>query len=181
MEIVRQRAMLERLSNLDGLTQIANRRKFDEVIDEEWRRAMRSATPISIAMIDIDHFKQFNDHYGHTAGDEVLKLVASALQAQMKRAGDICARYGGEEFILVMPGASIDAAYRIAEACRLAICGLSITHDYSSCADKITLSIGVATIRPEQSNDMKAFIHQADTALYQAKNEGRNRVTRTAP
>lgn len=168
--------MLQRIAILDGLTGIANRRYFDEVIGEEWLRAIRDQTPLSIIMIDIDYFKVFNDTYGHQAGDEALKNVAMALKDTLKRPADMIARYGGEEFVAVLPETEIKGAVAIAEAMRLNVDALNIPHENSHDHGHITVSLGVASIVPERNRPYSVLIAAADKALYKAKEKGRNRV-----
>jgi len=167
---------LQRISNTDGLTNLYNRRYFDETFAEEWRRARRDQQPLSLAMLDVDHFKQFNDHYGHQSGDDCLIQVSSALQSSVCRAGDIVARYGGEEFVGIFPNTDTEGAMAIAEKIRKAVTGLDIPHEHSLVASQVTVSIGVASTFPAADKDRKKLIKAADTALYRAKETGRNRV-----
>ncbi len=176
VELKKHRDILEDLSTLDGLTGIPNRRKFDEFIDIEWRRAVRGAYPLSLIMIDIDHFKLFNDNYGHGAGDECLKKVASSLYSSARRPADFVARYGGEEFVAILPESSLEQAKFFAERIRYNIEELNIVHDFSLTAKKITISLGSATIVPTLKNSYQLLIKSADNALYKAKSEGRNRI-----
>ena len=165
---------LERLSSLDGLTGIANRRIFDEFIRREWLRAARDNRSISLIMIDIDHFKKFNDGYGHQGGDDCLRKVARALAATVKRPSDLVARYGGEEFGVVMPDTDREGAAKIAEALRFGIDSMNLTHEFSTTADHVTISLGVATMPPSGITAPEELITKADEALYRAKNSGRN-------
>lgn len=167
---------LQRLSSLDGLTGIANRRSCDEFLEKEWRRAVRDAKPFSVIMIDIDFFKPFNDTYGHLAGDECLKAVAKTLHDLVKRPGDIICRYGGEEFIVLLPGTGLDGTVVVAEAMRAAIAALRVNNEASSVCDYITISLGAASGIPEMHKSAKDLIIAADRALYKAKKEGRNRT-----
>lgn len=162
------------LSKTDGLTGIANRRYLDEYLEREWKAAIRNQTIFSILMIDIDHFKQFNDHYGHLAGDECLKAVAGALAPVVRRPSDLFARYGGEEFIVILPDTT--DAYVIAERCKAAIWALHIPHEYSTASDHVTISIGISMGVPQIGSSPDELIRQADAALYRAKSDGRNRV-----
>jgi diguanylate cyclase (GGDEF)-like protein len=171
---------LERLSSLDGLTGVANRRRFDEVLDLEWRRAARMGAPVSLVMLDLDHFKEFNDANGHLAGDERLRQVAQALAATLGRAGDLVARYGGEEFVVLLPGMAAADASALAERLRASVEALGLSHNASRVAPVATLSAGVATAFAEERTSPAALVATADAALYRAKREGRNRVA-TAP
>jgi diguanylate cyclase (GGDEF)-like protein len=167
---------LERLSFLDGLTNIANRRRFDEYLGLEWRRAQREQTPVSLILVDVDFFKLFNDHYGHEAGDEVLKRVAATLDATVGRPADLVARYGGEEFVVVLPGTDVQGAARLAERLRAAVAAMEIPHAQSRTAPHVTISLGVATIVPAREGAPEGLVTAADQALYEAKREGRNRL-----
>ncbi|NUQ81398.1 MAG: diguanylate cyclase [Bacteroidetes bacterium] len=175
--IIRLQVQLEEMSQLDGLTGLSNRRRFDLILNEDWRRQRRAGGPISLIMIDIDFFKNYNDHYGHLAGDEVLKTVSTVLDREGNRAGDLVARYGGEEFAVILAGTTESASILIAERIRKEVTNLRIPHEYSQVADHITISLGVATVHPEpdQSNP-NSLVSLADTALYQAKRHGRNQV-----
>jgi len=168
--------MLERLAALDGLTGIANRRYFDEYLDKEWQRCRRHARPLAVIMCDIDFFKKYNDNYGHQGGDECLKQVAQALQKVMKRPSDLLARYGGEEFVAVLPETEIAGAERLAEEMRACIADILIPHALSEVSDRVSLSLGVAVCVPTNDLQFKELVERADKALYQAKEQGRNRV-----
>lgn len=167
---------LERLATSDALTGVANRRFFNQFLEIEWRQAVRTPHLHSVIMIDIDCFKAFNDTYGHQAGDECLKAVASALHQVIKRPMDLLARYGGEEFIVVLPDTGSEGALLLAEQMRQTVASLGIRHEASTAAATITVSIGVATTLPQQSITPEALIAEADRALYRAKDEGRNRI-----
>jgi len=169
-------AKLERLSFLDGLTNIANRRRFDEFLHIEWRRAAREAAPLSVILADIDFFKAYNDTYGHEAGDEILKKVAGALAAMLNRPADLVARYGGEEFVVALPGTDAAGALVLAERLRAAVEALAVAHSTSRAAAHVTISVGVATTIPERGAAPEALVAAADQALYEAKHDGRNRV-----
>ncbi|MBI5039956.1 MAG: diguanylate cyclase [Gammaproteobacteria bacterium] len=167
---------LQRLSSLDGLTGIANRRQFDKTLEQEWQRALRNCTELSLIMIDIDYFKLFNDTYGHQAGDDCLKTVALALARIVHRPSDIVARYGGEEFAVILPETDTEGTLRVAEKMREAVSRLNVRHDASKVSDKITLSIGVANLNPRGGDNPDILLAAADDALYRAKHAGRNRV-----
>lgn len=167
---------LERLSNLDGLTGILNRRIFNEVFSREWRRVERESTPISLLMVDIDHFKNYNDTYGHLQGDNCLKLVSRAIQEQLKRPGDYVARYGGEEFVVLLPNTDSGGALLLAEAMRAKVEELCLEHASSPVSRRVTVSIGVSSVVPDSRLDCSALLEAADKALYEAKRQGRNRV-----
>ncbi|PCJ31983.1 MAG: diguanylate cyclase response regulator [Gammaproteobacteria bacterium] len=164
----------------DGLTGIANRRYFDEVLAKEIKRAGRTEKPLSLVMCDIDFFKPYNDNYGHQAGDSCLKYVAITMAKVSKRPGDLVARYGGEEFGIILPETDNDGALAIAESIRTAINKLNLSHGYSAVADHITISSGVATIQLDNDGDDKIvaskLIKAADKALYKAKDLGRNQI-----
>jgi diguanylate cyclase (GGDEF)-like protein len=163
------------LSTTDGLTGIANRRRFDQVLADEWRRAARSGQPLAVAMIDVDLFKSYNDHYGHQLGDNCLRNVARIFSQRVCRAGDLIARYGGEEFAFVGPATDIVSAQHFVETMRLALEKLALPHALSPMG-RVTVSIGLAAVIPVEGQDPGALVKQADEALYQAKAQGRNRV-----
>ncbi len=171
---------LAALSSTDALTGLANRRRFDEVWESEWQRAARMGLPLALALIDVDHFKAYNDHYGHQAGDVCLRQVASLLAAEARRSGELVARYGGEEFVLVLPGATAAEARSVAERIRAAVEGRAMSHEHSPVAGFVTISIGVASARVQRAEQAEALLKEADVALYLAKHEGRNRVMTAA-
>jgi diguanylate cyclase (GGDEF)-like protein len=167
---------LEVLASLDGLTGIANRRAFDLALQREWKRHVRSQTPISVALVDADHFKQYNDTLGHLAGDECLRLIAEIIQSGICRPGDLGARYGGEEFALIFSETDAEAAVYLADAIRSRVCALEIPHPSSSVGPHITISVGVATLIPGPDDRFHDLLHEADRALYEAKRTGRNQT-----
>ena len=167
---------LERLSMLDGLTGVANRRRFDEALDVEWRRARRSALPLSLMLVDVDAFKLFNDTYGHLEGDACLRRVSETLAASLGRAADLAARFGGEEFVALLPHTSAEEAAGLAERLRGRVEALSIPHATSPVAGVVTVSIGCATAVPTEDGEPAALLAAADAALYAAKRAGRNRI-----
>lgn len=171
---------LARASATDGLTQAANRRAFEERLEEEWRRAARDAVPLTLLMIDIDHFKAYNDRYGHQAGDECLKLITRDFRTRLRRPADFLARYGGEEFAIILPDTDLSGALIVAEDLRRRTMALEIAHSASPVAVVVTLSIGVAEAEPAANGWSHAeLVAASDRALYQAKRLGRNRVTTT--
>lgn len=179
-QLAQSNIALQRLVAVDGLTGIANRRRFDEFIDTEWKRARRLQMPISVVLSDIDHFKFYNDTYGHLNGDICLKKVAGAFAETLKRPADLAARYGGEEFVMVLPDTDNDGAMHIAEAVRANVEALQMPHAKSSASNVVTVSMGVATLVPQDEAGSKQLTEAADKALYTAKESGRNRVERAA-
>jgi len=181
-ELVRQGRVLEASNHqlaiqsaTDCLTGLPNRRCFDEVLTTEWQRASRSGAALSLLMIDIDHFKKFNDHYGHLAGDQCLRRVAEILGRCVRRAGELVARYGGEEFILLLPAADMAYACETAQKCQSLMQQAAIGHAGSPTAAQVTLSIGVACLQPGATLNSTALIDAADAAMYRAKSGGRAR------
>jgi len=171
--------MLAEMVCLDGLTNIYNRRRFDKTLLQEWKRMARNKKNLAMIMIDIDHFKLYNDHYGHIEGDECLKKVACVLQDALNRPGDFLARYGGEEFVVLLPETNMKGACHIAENMRQAILGLKIAHAQSASAPYVSISLGVAVYQPSSTKDSSSpvdLIAAADSMLYEAKNRGRNQV-----
>jgi two-component system chemotaxis family response regulator WspR len=167
---------LQRLMNMDGLTGLNNRRRFDEYAQSEWRRAVRESIPLSILIIDVDDFKRYNDTQGHLEGDQVLKSVATAIQSSCSRPADLPARFGGEEFAVVLPGTAAAGAKHVGDRILAAIDKLQIAHPASSTGATLTLSVGGATTGPMGSSSLLEFIMRADKALYEAKCLGKNRV-----
>ncbi len=174
IELNKANKMLEMLSRTDALTGIANRRLMDEFMENEWLRAIRNRTPLAFILIDIDYFKDYNDNYGHLAGDEVLKTVATVLKSLSHRPGDLVARYGGDEFALILTD-TLDAE-TVAQSCLRAVAAAKIPHTFSAIADILTITAGVCSVVPEAGTESKLVINAADKALYNAKNAGRNRV-----
>lgn len=174
VELERKNAELEALSCRDGLTGVLNRRGFDDYLNKEWLRAIRQRHDVGLLLIDVDHFKDYNDNYGHQGGDECLRKVAFALGAALKRPSDIVARYGGEEFGVVIPATSIDGGAMIADSLCKSVAALRIPHAFSATAPYVTVSIGVATIQPQPGDSTDSLIRLADDALYAAKAGGRN-------
>ena len=170
---------LQRAAHIDPLTKIANRRHFDSFLDHEWQRAARSGAPLSLVVLDVDHFKLYNDTLGHTAGDACLQRVAATIAAHAPRATDLAARYGGEEFVLLFAETEADAAQQLAEALRADIEALQLPHPRSATSPWITVSIGVATLSPQQFDQKEALFVAADRAMYVAKEGGRNQVQAT--
>lgn len=170
---------LEALSVTDGLTQIANRRYLDEFLCAEWRRAQREGGNIGLMMVDIDHFKSFNDHYGHPQGDRCLTQVAQCLQKTVQRPRDLVARYGGEEFALVLPSVHFEGMAVVAQRLQAAIAGLAIAHAASAVSQYVTVSIGLAWCEPQTDESHELLLAAADEALYAAKSAGRNQFSET--
>ncbi|HEB98942.1 MAG TPA: diguanylate cyclase [Thiotrichales bacterium] len=171
---------LKRQSSLDGLTGIANRRKFDRTLEQAWQRARRNGAELSLLMIDIDHFKLYNDTHGHQAGDDCLRTVAQTLSGVLYRPSDLIARYGGEEFAAILPETGAEGAYQVAERMLDAITRLGISHQASPVSDTVTLSIGIATARPAECGEPHDLLAAADQSLYRAKRAGRARIEITA-
>jgi len=174
-ELLKMQQKLEALSFEDGLTRIANRRRFDERLQACWDDARRSGRPLSMILLDIDHFKGFNDRYGHMYGDECLIAVAEALK-KVGREKDVVARYGGEEFVLLLPDTDESAAIEVARRCRSAIEALGIANASSDCSPFVTASLGVGTALPAKDPDARSFCESVDRLLYGAKQNGRNQL-----
>jgi len=173
--------LLAKLSAEDALTQIANRREFERRLGIEWSRARRDRQPLALIMVDVDCFKNFNDHYGHPAGDACLQQIATALRGIVRRPADLVARFGGEEFVALLPATSLEDATEVAEHMRQAVINLQIPHATSRVAPGVTASFGVAVIHPSMREDLSELVAAADAALYDAKEHGRNRVAVHAP
>jgi diguanylate cyclase (GGDEF)-like protein/PAS domain S-box-containing protein len=175
-ELVLLQKELEEMSFKDGLTGVANRRRFDFIMELEWTNARRNRQPLSLVMLDIDYFKQYNDHYGHLRGDQCLKEVAAILLRSARRARDFLARFGGEEFVLILPETDAKAATKVAERCREMLANAQIPHEESLVDQVLTASLGISTIVPCLGDDMRAFIETVDRRLYKAKQKGRDRI-----
>ncbi len=169
---------LEALSFKDGLTNIANRRRFNASLELEWANARRDQQPLSLLMIDIDFFKQYNDLYGHLRGDQCLVDIAQTLSLALDGPRDLAARFGGEEFVILLPGADADMAWNVAQRCQRLIQKQAITHALSPHDRRLTVSIGVGTITPDEQANPSGFADSIDQQLYAAKNNGRNRIER---
>lgn len=172
---------LEQQASIDGMTGIPNRRSFDWLFEQEWKRHLRTNLPLSIALLDVDFFKQYNDVFGHLAGDDCLRSIAQAIQTSLRRPGDFVARYGGEEFALILPNTDQAGAARLAEAIRMHVRGLQIPHSRSSVSRFVTISIGMTTCVPHLDDSQLDFLHDADVALYRAKANGRNQSMVVTP
>lgn len=167
-------AALEQLAAMDGLTGIANRRHFDEMMEREWRHAIRSREPLALLMCDVDYFKSYNDTYGHQSGDDCLKAIASAIKHSLLRPGDRVARYGGEEFAVILPQSDLASAEQVAQRILDAVRQLAIPHDGPKASGRVTISIGVASLLPERADRLPQLLEAADKALYAAKEAGRD-------
>jgi diguanylate cyclase (GGDEF)-like protein len=171
-----QSDLLRSLSLTDGLTGIANRRQFDQVIQSEWRRCMRADQPIALILIDVDFFKLYNDHYGHQAGDQCLVALAAALKSHVPRTNDLLARYGGEEFVVILPCTPLAGAEQKARQLERAVRDLKMPHEKSTAASYVTISLGVAVTVPTRRDDYATLIAEADSQLYLAKKSGRGQM-----
>jgi len=177
-ELMKANSELERLATMDGLTQLANRRCFDETLQREWLRARREIRPLSVILCDVDQFKLYNDHYGHQEGDECLKAVAKCMRNSLLRPADFIARYGGEEFVIILPNTDLDGARKVAENLRTAVLSLALEHLPSKVNEFVSLSFGVATVVPDQDGiGSEDLIKAADDCLYTCKQTSRNTVT----
>jgi diguanylate cyclase (GGDEF)-like protein len=165
---------LKRLAIIDDLTQVANRRRLEDYLQKEWKRGIREKISLSVILCDIDFFKQYNDTYGHVIGDECLKQVAQAINQAVKRPADLVARYGGEEFMVILPNTPLEGALKVARDIQKTLQSFRIIHDASSINQYITLSIGLANTIPESIYQPITLIKAADSALYKAKQNGRN-------
>lgn len=167
---------LEQMSLVDSLTGLANRRQFDRVYSQEWARCQREAKPLALIFLDVDHFKDYNDYFGHQRGDDCLRKLSQVFADAARRPTDLAARYGGEEFVILLPETAAVAARQIAEALSRRVQALGIPHPASQCAGEVTVSAGVAVMQPAPEHDAMELVRMADKALYEAKQSGRNRV-----
>lgn len=175
-ELEEANRQLAGLSITDGLTGIANRRRFDEAFSSEWQRARRQGMPLALAMIDVDEFKAYNDHFGHQAGDECLRRISAILLGGVHRSGELIARYGGEEFVVILPGISLKETMVLAESLRLAVQEARLPHTAGSLRGVVTVSIGVVARIPQAGDSAEELLRDADGAMYEAKRQGRNTV-----
>jgi two-component system, chemotaxis family, response regulator WspR len=175
-QLLERNQELQRLTNVDGLTGLSNRRYFNEYLEAEWKRAVRTQRPLSILMIDVDHFKQYNDTYGHIAGDEVLKKISHAMKDHFKRSTDLTARFGGEEFVIILSDTPPSSALYLGNNICQAVESLNIPHIASSVGKYLTISVGGATVIPQSRDTFSRLVDAADKALYEAKRAGRNRA-----
>lgn len=180
-EIKTSNKKFKELATIDGLTGVSNRRKFDECLQQEWRRSLRQQIPISLILSDVDCFKSYNDTYGHQAGDSCLRAIAKAMKDSVRRPGDLVARYGGEEFAILLPNTETNGAISIAQQIRQNIADLKIEHSKSIVSNNVTVSLGIVTLIPQQNRSAQNFIVSADLALYRAKKTGRNRYVIYTP
>ncbi len=176
LNLKRKQELLEKYAFIDALTEIPNRRRFDEILEKEWNRAIRSKLPLSMVMIDIDHFKYYNDTYGHGMGDDCLKKVAATLEKSLRRGSDFVARYGGEEFMAILPDTSGEEAMGICQHIADNINDLAIEHRSSQINGRITVSMGGVTIQPDATLSIREFIEATDKKMYEAKTAGRNQI-----
>lgn len=177
IELQQANAELYRIANLDGLTHVANRRRFDEYIIQQWQRLSLVQQPLSLIICDVDYFKPYNDHYGHQMGDDCLRNIAKALEKNVRGPADLAARYGGEEFVILLPETDLKGAIMVAEKLSEAVKKLQIPHLYSQVSEIVTLSFGVSSQIPQLTESPCQLIDLADRALYQSKQQGRDRVT----
>ncbi len=174
LRIAHQYTLLDQLAYLDGLTVIPNRRRFEIVFKKELARATRNSTPLSLAMLDVDYFKNYNDNYGHAMGDIALQAIAKALEKALLRPADFVARYGGEEFVIILPETDFDSAKIVAERCLHEVIALQFPHEYSQAAHYISISVGVVTLNRNINIPQNILLEKADQNLYTAKKKGRN-------
>lgn len=176
LELKRYRDLLENQSLVDGLTGIPNRRRLDQFLEQIWPLCQRRVEPLALVLMDVDHFKSYNDQCGHLAGDDCLRRIGQALQRARHRPLDLIARYGGEEFVCVLADTDRDGAYAVAENLRAAVAALAIGHPDPQAGDFVSVSLGVAAMVPGEAQSVDELISAADQALYEAKRQGRNRV-----
>jgi diguanylate cyclase (GGDEF)-like protein len=174
-ELVKLNKELDRIAHEDALTGIANRRSFDELARKEWDRALRDKQPLTLLLIDVDFFKRFNDYYGHSAGDDCLRKIGQTLRAAVLRSSDIVARYGGEEFVILLPSTKAAGGIEVAQRMIEAVDALKIAHQQSDVVPHVSISVGVITMIATPNLDVANLVHQADVALYKAKEIGRHR------
>jgi len=179
--LARANEELKRLSMVDGLTQVANRRHMEDYLRQQWARLARERAPLTVVMCDVDFFKRFNDTYGHQAGDDCLRTVARGIEGALRRPADLVARYGGEEFLVILPDTTSDGALAVTEQIAESVARADIEHDASDVAPRVTLSMGVASAIASNDAQPARLIASADRALYAAKRAGRNRVVMTDP
>jgi diguanylate cyclase (GGDEF)-like protein len=175
-DLVAARDELQRLATEDALTGVPNRRKFDTIVEQEWKRAQRDGHWLTLVMLDVDFFKRYNDRYGHAPGDDCLRAVAQAVATQCSRPTDLVARYGGEEFAIVLPDIDPDGVRTMLRSVLRAVDGLQIVHVDSTCAPHVTISIGAVSVKPGRNDEAQAALQRADELLYQAKESGRHRA-----
>lgn len=176
IQILNQMYAIEQMSYIDGLTSIFNRRAFDNKLDYEWKRAIREESLLSLLMIDVDKFKNYNDTYGHLQGDIMLQAVSIVIKSSLKRSLDVLCRYGGEEFAVILPGIGLEGAVIVAERIRKRVETMNIPHLDSGTETSTAISIGVSAQKPSRNKSMNEFVKIADNMLYKAKNNGRNQV-----
>ena len=181
LELEEANKTLDALAYLDGLTQVANRRRFDQQMQHEWLRLAREQQPLTLILFDVDYFKPYNDHYGHQCGDDCLIRIAQAVQTIMKRPADLLARYGGEEFAVILPNTDVSGGQWIANQIQQVVRSLAIPHDRSQVSPMVTVSLGIACAIPHVDGDASTLLRQADRALYLAKKEGRDRSVISSP
>ena len=175
-DLTRSNHQLERLSGVDALTGLANRRQIDAHLAQQWSQLSREASSVAVLLCDVDHFKEFNDHYGHLAGDSCLQRVAGALSTVIQRHTDLLGRYGGEEFLITLVGADANHVQGVADRLRVAVLDLRVSHERSRVAPVVTISVGIVCSPLDEHSEPEDLIRRADIALYAAKRAGRNRV-----
>ena len=174
-DLIKVNFELQKLANLDGLTEIANRRQFDLTLQKEWRRLQRDQLPLSLIIADIDYFKKYNDRYGHIQGDKCLRQVAKTIEKTVKRPSDLVARYGGEEFVIILPSTNLQGAIKVCQNIQKSITKLAIPHEDSNISKNVSLSLGISSLIPNLDTSPEILKITADQALYFAKQQGRNR------